>query len=303
MKKLLITIGILLVIVCAMLWFVKRDKNEVTQDVAGEKVEQFEGIKMTFLDIGQGDATFIEFDNGQQMLVDCSEDARVLEALGRVMSYYDHDIDYMVVTHPDSDHFGGCEDVLNRFDVRHIVHTGFEKNNDSQWDAFLSAKDLESGDHIEINKEDVWNIGSSSLHFLYPDHSLSGDSKIPGLNKESNNNNTSIIFELSYGGYSVLMMGDAEEPLEKYLLSIYGDQLDSDILKLGHHGSDSSSIQEFINVVTPLHAIASAGVSNKFGHPSRRVLKRLERASSTVWRTDQQGDIEFGIGINGIEIS
>lgn len=302
MKKISIFIFILLVTVTGMLWFVKRRNYSKTEQVAGEKIVQQDEVKLTFLDIGQGDATFIKFSNGEQMLVDCSEDARILEALGRVMPYYDHNIDYLMVTHPDSDHYGGCQDVLERFDIAHIVYTGFKKENDSRWDSLLQAIDAEKAQYHEIKSEDVWNIASTTLHFFYPDHPLAFDPSIPGYAKEVGPNNTSIVFSLAYASSSILMTGDAEETLEKYLLATYADQLDTDVIKLGHHGSDSSSIQQFLDMVTPTHAIASAGLNNKFGHPSRRVLKRLERASSTVWRTDLQGDIILRIGIDGINI-
>ncbi|MFA6427481.1 MAG: MBL fold metallo-hydrolase [Candidatus Magasanikbacteria bacterium] len=303
MKKLSIFVFILLIVVFAMLWFVKRNKNEVVRDIAGEKVEQLDEVKITFLDIGQGDATFIEFPDGQQMLVDCSQDARVLEALGRVMEYYDKVIDYLLITHPDLDHYGGCQSVLERFDVKNIVYNGLKKEYDSQWQSFWDAREDEGSTYVEIQREEEWHIASTTLHFLYPDHSIVADSHIPGDTKQVDANNTSIVFSLTYASSSILMMGDAEEPLEKYLLATYADQLDSDILKLGHHGSDSSSIQEFITLVSPQHAIASLGVNNKFGHPSRRVLKRLERASSTVWRTDLQGDIRLKMRLNDIKMA
>ena len=97
-------------------------------------------LRITFLDIGQGDATFIEFPNGEQMLVDCAEDGKILEALGRVMPYYDRDIDYLMITHPDFDHYGGCTDVLNRFEVKNIVYNGFKKEYDDLGFEFILIK-------------------------------------------------------------------------------------------------------------------------------------------------------------------
>lgn len=298
MKKIQLLILAVLILVLGFRFFMHK-KTEIQEQVAGEKVVESNKLKMTFLDIGQGDATFIDFPDGQQMLVDCSIDGRILEALGKVIPYYDRDIDYLFITHPDSDHYGGCESVLERFDVKHIVYSGMVKTGDDMWQSFLAAKEHEGAQYEEIKAEDVWTIASTSLHFLYPDHVLAQNSKIPGLETETNTNNTSLVFRIDYGNNSVLMMGDAELELEDYLLETYSDQLNVDILKLGHHGSDSSTGQEFIEMVSPKDAIASCGLDNKFGHPSRRILKRLERASTTVWRTDLHGDIEVVFDENG----
>lgn len=294
MKKIQFIIFFLLIVILGMLFFVKKNKTP-EQQVAGEKVENIGKIKITFLDIGQGDATFIEFPNGEQMLIDCAIDARILEALGRVMPYYDRDIDYLMITHPDSDHYGGCEEVLERFDVKNIIYNGLRKEYDPMWQSFWWAKENEETNYYEIDKEDVWNIASTTLHFLYPDHSMADDPGIPGYQGETDSNDTSIVFKLEYGENSALFTGDAEQHVEEYLIAAYGDQLDADILKLGHHGSDSSSIQGFIDITSPAHAIASVGLDNKFGHPSRRVLKRVERIGGQSWRTDLQGDIRLEI--------
>ncbi|MBT3538985.1 MBL fold metallo-hydrolase [Candidatus Parcubacteria bacterium] len=289
MKKLQITLLLIIIIVAGMLFFIKH--NKVSEDISNDIIQNNDMLRITFLDIGQGDATFIEFPNGEQMLVDCAEDGKILEALGRVMPYYDRDIDYLMITHPDFDHYGGCQEVLGRFEVKNIIHNGMKKEYDSMWQSFWWAKENEGAAYFEIEKEDVWNISSTTLHFLYPDHSIAEDSGIPGYDGETNTNDTSVVFKLVYGESSILLTGDAEEHVEEYLISIYEDQLDIDVLKLGHHGSDSSSIQEFIAATSPEHAIASCGLDNKFGHPSRRVLRRLERVSSTIWRTDLQGDV------------
>lgn len=302
MKKLQLSILIILLLVLGLRFFVQKDTVIQEEQIAGEKLADTGKVKIIFLDIGQGDATFIEFPDGQQMLVDCAIDGRILEALGRVMPYYDRDIDYLLITHQDLDHFGGCEEVLNRFEVKHIVYSGSQDKTNEMWQSFWEAKNNEGAVYEEIQAEDVWTIASTSVHFLYPDHAIAQSDKIPGFDGEINANNTSLVFRLDYGLSSLLMMADAEKELETYLLETYSDQLDVDILKIGHHGSDTSSIQEFIDVVTPKDAIASCGLDNKFGHPSRRVMKRVERASSTMWRTDLQGDILLEMDNEGYEI-
>ncbi|MDD2656401.1 MAG: MBL fold metallo-hydrolase [Patescibacteria group bacterium] len=304
MKKMQLVLLLILVIICGMIFFVKKNKVvENIQQVAGENITNSVGLKVTYLDVGQGDASFIEFPDGEQMLVDCAIDGRILEALGRVMPYYDHDIDYLLITHPDTDHYGGCTEVLNRFQVKNIVYSGIAKNGDQLWESFWEAIQNENTNYIEVKKEDVWNIASTTLHILYPDHSLVDNKNIPNSKVEANTNNTSIVFKLEFLDKNLLFMGDAEEELEKYLLATYGNQLDADVLKLGHHGSDSSSSEDFLKIVSPDEAIASCGLDNKFGHPSRRILSRLERiASSTIWRTDLQGDVFLNLDDSGLNM-
>lgn len=291
MKKAFIFILILLTIVLGLLFYIKKNNSLVVYEdkAVGELTDS---VVIDFLDIGQGDASLINFPNGEQMLVDCSEDARILEALGRVMDFYDNEIDYLLITHPDSDHYGGCEEVLNRFQVKNIIYTGFQKSGDSAWNSFISkVKYNPDINYLKIEGEQTWDIASTSLHFLYPDHSLEYESKIPGLDKEVNNNNTSIVFELNYQNHEVLFTGDAESELEDYLISKYGEILNTDILKVDHHGSNSGSGQEFLDIVTPIYAIISVGENNKFGHPSARTLKKIERTESQILRTDLDGDI------------
>ena len=292
MKKFFVAVLILLVVVLGLLWFIKKEDVSVeTQDFASLQKH----LKITFLDVGQGDATFVEFPDGRQMLVDCAIDGRILEALGRVMEFYDRDIDYLLITHPDFDHYGGCTDVLNRFEVKNIVYNGFKKEYDDFWIEFWEAVQNENAQYIEIDHEDTWEIASTTLHFLYPDQPLA----LVTSTWQKESNNSSIVFELNYAGVEALLTGDAEAELEEYLVHTYGEQIDTDMLKIGHHGSGGASIQEFVDMASPLYSAISCGLGNKFGHPSRRVTKRLERASSTIWRTDLQGDIVIEVYEDG----
>ncbi len=280
---------VVLSLVVAVTYVYRIPKNNDPQ-VGGFKEGAENILQITFLDIGQGDATYVEFGNGEDMLIDCAIDARILEALGRVMSWKDRTLDYLVITHPDLDHYGGCEEVLSRFDVKHVVYNGLKKQDSNMWQSFDTAARRE-GEYVEITELTEWNIATTTVQFLYPDHEIARDPKIPGNAKDVGSNNTSIVMKMIHGNTSILLMADAEAPLETYLVETYGEDMDVDILKLGHHGSDSSSSENFLEYVTPKDSIASAGKDNTYGHPSRRVEKRLNRVSSTLWRTDKQGDI------------
>lgn len=244
-------------------------------------------VRVDFLDIGQGDASLITFPNGEQMLVDCSPDARILEALGRVMDFRDHTIEYMVITHPHQDHDGGCVDVLKRYEVKQVFYTGYKKETDAYLGVFFEAVREEPAVSTQINSENTLTIASTTLHFLYPDAPL-GDPTRPST---ENANNTSLVFQLQYGNEKALFMGDAETEEESYLIQKYSSGLDSDFLKAGHHGSQTSSGDDFLRLVTPTFASISSGKGNSYGHPSLRTLKRFERAGTKIWRTDEKGDI------------
>lgn len=302
MKKAIFFTSFILIITLVMLFDVKNNgvekvKSEQNSIILSKKTVQADNldgsyVKISFLDVGQGDASFIEFPSGKQMLVDCAKDATVLGALGRVMKYYDKEIDYLVVTHADLDHYGGCIDVLKRFEVKNIIYTGLQKE-DKSWQYFWDMIAKENAVYTEIAKQDVWQIDGAIINFLYPDKKLEKNSK-------EKDNNTSLVFKLSYSENDILFMGDAEAELEKYLITAYKDILNAEVLKVGHHGSGSSSDQNFIDLVSPDYSVISVGKDNDYGHPSRRVIKRLERVGSKIYRTDEKKDIILKVSKNNV---
>lgn len=298
MKKATLIVSILLLTTLGLLWHIKALKYvqtfEIPSITPGKDTKSTNDLKITFLDVGQGDAAFVNFPDGEKMLVDCSLDARILAALGRVMPYYDKQIDYLVVTHPDMDHYGGCIDVLNRFQVKNIIYNGMKKEHDKAWQWFWDLVQKEGANYLELDNEKIFDIAGSTIDFLYPNKPVSDLIKTD-LYKNYNGNNLSIVFTLNYFNHQVLFTGDAESGLEKYLLDTYGEKLKSDILKVGHHGSSGSSSKEFLDIIKPIYSIISVG-SNKYGHPTTRVLKRLERVGAKILRTDELKDVECLIG-------
>lgn len=269
------------------------------------KTTESSALQVVFMDIGQGDATLITFPNGQKMVVDCARDAIVLAALGRNMSWFDRQIDYLVVTHPDADHYGGCIDVLKQYDVKHIYVNGFDKKESKFLEEFYRAVADEQiqGALVEIvSTTDRLMVASTTVQFLYPDHSIANDPHVPGV-REVESNNTSIIIKVAYAGHSILLTGDMEQPLEDYLVKKNPLDLASDILKIGHHGSQSSSGNNFLEVVKPKFCTVSVGKNNRYGHPSPRVLKRLTRSGCEILRTDLVGDIMFTVNQDSIKIN
>jgi len=256
-------------------------------------------FKVTFLNIGQGDSALIQFANGETMLVDCGPNKIVLARLGQELPFYDRTIDYVLATHPDLDHYGGCVDVVQRYHVKEIITNGHDKPNDPYWRNWDKTR-RESGAVLKvINGFEEWHIASSTIDFYSPDDSLT----VPVGAADSNN--YSIVFKLTANtGKTFMFTGDMERPLEDALIGRYcptttpsfivGDGL---ALAPSPHqgeapagGSKSSSSEEFVAAVGAKTAIISVG-KNHYGHPSLRVLKRLERAGAQILRTDELGDI------------
>ncbi len=245
---------------------------------------------VTFFDVGQGDSALITFDNGQKMLVDCGVNRKILSKLGSAMPFFDRTIDYLLVTHPDGDHYGGCPAVLERYDVKNVIVNGDQKSNDPYWVAWNKYLKLEQANSKIILGKETMMIGSSRFDFLSPDESLGVD-----INKSAGNNH-SIVFSLANSLGKFLFTGDMENLLENALINKYCSgfekcsELKADYLKVGHHGSDSSSGANFIKLVDPKFTIVSVG-PNKYGHPSLRTLRKISREGAQIWRTDQLNDI------------
>lgn len=245
-------------------------------------------FKVVFMNVGQGDAALVQFENGEKMLVDCGPNRSVLTALGRNMVFYDRTIDYLLVTHPDLDHYGGCIDVLKNFQVKKIFTNGEDKKGDPfyvEWKTVSLQKNVEF-----VTTSTVLAVASSTYRFFMPDRDL-------GLNK-SDANNYSIVFLLDHLGKKFLFTGDMGAEAEELLVKKYcpdnspGCALDADILKVGHHGSDGSSSELFLQKVSPTTAVISVG-KNKYGHPGMRAIRHLLRSGADIKRTDLDGDVVF----------
>jgi len=223
--------------------------------------------RVVFCDVGQGDGTFININNDKQILIDGGPDNKFIGCVGKYMPYFDHKIEYVIVSHPDKDHFVGIIEVLKRYDVEYVIVNG-DKSDIPEYEEFLFlAKDK------IIKPED-----NDFLKFLQK----GGDSK------DSNNN--SLVFKFIYNNKSILFTGDAPTEVEEKFLD---KDLKSDILKLGHHGSKTSSSKSFLEAVAPELTIISVGADNKYGHPSYLIIKRLENLGIKYLRTDDLGDIEI----------
>lgn len=233
------------------------------------------------LDIGQGDALYIESPTGVQVLVDSGPGSALLRALPEVMPALDRSLDAVVATHPDADHIGGFVELLQRYEVGAFVEPGMYKDT-------ATAKKLSK----EVDDQKIPRViarrgmtmdlgGGAVLEVLYPDRDVSnigGDKANEG----------GIVMRLTYGESTVLMMADVGAGVEAHLLPL-GD-LESDIVKVGHHGSRFSSSDAFIQEVSPDVAVISVG-KNSYGHPTPQTLSVLKKYGADILRTDQNGTI------------
>lgn len=253
MKKILILVVILLANFYA--WsFVYHEK---TRDL----------LTVIFLNIGQGDATYIEAPNGNSFLIDSSANEVVVRELSKFLPYYDRTIDGHATTHPDLDHIGGTPAILSRYrvgeyfvydksatsDLTRKIQTILESKN-------IPTDTLQAGDRIVLDHNK--NI---YIDVLWPTDKFKSDDK----------NDLSIITRLVYGEISFILTGDAPTQVEGMLLREFPD-LSANVLKLGHHGSKTSTSQDFLMRINPDYAVISAGLDNKYGHPSAEIIERLE---------------------------
>lgn len=244
-------------------------------------------LEVTFFDVGQGDSIFIETPAGHQILIDGGPDKGILQKLSQEMGFYDRDIDLIILTHPEKDHMAGLIEVLKNYDVKYILWTGIIRDT-AEYQEWIKVIEQEQkqGAQIKIAQAGQKMMTTrSDLVILYPFESL--------LNQEfEDSNNTSIVAKLSFGQNSFLFTGDIYDSIEKQLIDNEID-LNSSVLKIAHHGSKTSTSQEFVKNVSPEIAVIQLGAKNSYGHPHKQVLQTLENYNVQILRTDEKGDIKI----------
>jgi len=238
-------------------------------------------ITVAFLDVGQGDAIFIEAPNGKQVLIDAGPNKKVLRELSKQMPFYDRSLDLIIITHPDGDHIGGFPEILNTYLVGKVLESGVICDSElcEKLEKQIEASKIEK---IIAQRGMLIDLGEEVyLKVLFPDRDAT--------NLETNL--SSLVIKLIYGENSFLLTGDSPQEIEEYLVFLDSADLDVDVLKLGHHGSKTSSAEIFLGFTNPEVAIISVGKDNRYGHPHQVVLDSLEKFGIKILRTDEQGTI------------
>lgn len=233
-------------------------------------------LKVHFINIGQGDCTLIE-NNGEYMLIDAGENDKGTLIQNYLKKQGVKDLKYFIVTHDDSDHEGGADVVITKFNIENVFMCAFKKDTKTHNDV-LNALKAKSMKWSTPKTGDTYTVGNATFTILAP-------------NKTYNNpNDSSIALLLSFGEKKFIFTGDCEENAEADILR-NGINIDADVYQVGHHGSNTSSSQRFLDKVTPEYAVISCGEGNSYGHPRAETLNKFRTMGINVFRTDEQGTL------------
>ncbi len=240
-------------------------------------------LTFSMMDVGQGDALYIEAPNGNQIIIDGGPGPQILRELGKIMPFGDRSIDMLVVTNPDKDHYAGFLDVFPRYSVGAVGEAG-TVNPSSLYKTLEETITEKEIKHLVLRKGDRINLGDGAvIDVLFPDQDVSRWST----------NDGSLVMRLLYGSSSVLLMGDSTAKIENYLLRTKKISLQSDIIKIGHHGSRTSSSFDFIKDIHPNLVLVSAGKDNSYGHPHPETIQTLNTLKIPYFVTANEGTLTF----------
>ena len=238
-------------------------------------------LEVDFLNVGQGDAELIKTPYGQNILIDGGPDNKVLAELGRNLPWLEKKIDLIILTHPHDDHVSGLIDVLKKYQVGRILMAD-APSNAPPYEEFLRMDYEKKVPVVLVAGRQTITLGADlRLEILHPEKDDIG----AGLNEDS------IVARLIYKKKVFLFVGDAGVKTEAELL---GEKIDlqADILKVGHHGSETASTLDFLRIVAPKLAIIEVGVNNQFSFPGEDTLWRLQKVGAKILRTDLNGTIK-----------
>ena len=272
MKKIRI---VLLIILCLLVVgcanpFVENDDKTSISTFSGDT------LRVNYIDVGQGDSIFIQLPNKETMLIDAGEAYEVDNVINYLNNLGITKIDYAVGTHPHTDHIGGLEEVINTFDIGSIYMPRASSTSKTYEDLLTTISN--KGLKIKTAKSGVVVLDDDNLKLEFI---------APNSDSYSELNNYSAVLKLTYLDNTFLFMGDAETLSEDEITY----DVDADVIKVGHHGSDSSSGIEFVKKVSPEYAIIMVGEGNSYNHPYQSIIDRYESVGAKVLRTDLDGNI------------
>lgn len=251
-------------------------------------------FEITVLDVGQGDAIFVRFPDGKNLLIDGGNKTFNFDPGQKIIEPFlkkkgIKKIDAVLVTHPHNDHIGGIPYILEKFDVGMVIDNGLNYNS-AIYKKYLELIQSKGIKHIVAragNKIELSNL--ARIYVLHPTEPFVKSDNEEDHGSGHNVNNSSVVIKIQYGKNSFLLVGDAEKEAEESMIKIYDTFLKSDWLKVGHHGSETSSSPAFVSKVKPQWAVISVGKYNKYNHPSDIVLRRYALIGSKIHRTDEDG--------------
>jgi competence protein ComEC len=265
-------------------------------------------LQVIFCDVGQGDAILLSYLS-TQVLVDGGKDEKVLLCLEKFMPFWDKNLEIIVATHPDSDHIGGLSAVLKQYSSNLLVTNGVTKQTDdfAEFKTLISRKTEQNTQHVTLHQGDSLTVGKEiRLSVLSPQVDRSQfianmgrlsetqlwDEQSAKKETDATSNNGSIVLFLEYKNTSILLTGDLESQGELSLRQ-RGLLTEADILKVGHHGSKTSTTPSFLAKIRPEISVISSGKNNTYNHPAPEIVTALRTENSRVYRTDQLGTLHF----------
>lgn len=245
--------------------------------------------KVIVLDVGQADSILVLTPGGKTALVDAGEPGDGKVILAALKKYGVDHIDLLVATHAHADHIGAADEVIRGVPVANVLYSGVP-NTTKNYEDFLKAVDEKQARLVRAEPGQTFELGGGAvMRVLAPIQPLFSKDDLRSGGNEPNAN--SVVTRLDYGAFSILLTGDAEEQTERERLIKNGANIRATVLKVGHHGSKYATSEDFLKRGEFKYAVISAGLDNRYGHPSQEVLDRLKAAGVKIYRTDFQGEI------------
>lgn len=235
-------------------------------------------LKVYYIDVGQGDSEFLELPNGQTMLIDAGNPENGSQIVNYIKGLGHNKIDYLIATHPHADHIGGMATVVNGLNIGKIYIPKISTNTKTYEGLLTAIKN--KGLQVNTAKVGISILKAGNLNI---------DMLAPVNISSSDLNQYSAVIKVTYGINKFLFMGDAGEPSEEQITA----DVSADVLKVGHHGSNTATSQAFLNKVHPKYAVIEVGKGNSYGHPTANTLSKLQGIGATIYRTNNDGTIIF----------
>jgi competence protein ComEC len=251
-------------------------------------------LEIYFLNIGQGDSILIKTPDNRFGLIDAGDGTSITNELSSVLPSYFNGFDFILLTHPDADHVAGMIPVMKRYKVDKVFIEKVNKDTNvyKEINTIILSKHL---NNFSLNSQTDFNIGEVKFDIVWPE---------PGLNTYTDfkdSNDTSISLVINYKDFSIFTAGDLPKTFEEKAISD-SNYKDIDILKVGHHGSDTSTSENFMNMLHPKVSVISVGKKNRYGHPKQSVLRILENYKSDIYRTDMDGRVTISTDGNSATV-
>ena len=304
-----ISISFFLVTIFCLIFFIGGGLLYFRDDIYVDGFVNFD-FQVHVIDVGQGDAILIKLPSNKTLLIDCGEAEYTTQVISYINQYMKNEnlnkIDYFILTHSDADHVGSGQSIIENFDVENIyrpkIYSIYEEENGLNIENYNLSTSQIYNNVIESAYENNCNLIFSQKDIILQENGCKIEFLSPSADNYSKTNNYSAVIMITYQDKKFLFTGDAETDIEQQLINDYGSYLKADVLKVGHHGSKTSSSQEFLNIVKPSFALLCTG-ENSNNLPDVSVLNRLHDINANILSTEELGSYALAIRNNEIIIS